>query len=157
MKKMILAGAAVTALAFLLAAGTAGAQVASGEQRESARDGGGNLNGREGRVAPQKSGTPRIAAGDRSAVISKDGDLVRGVGVTSSRRVAAGRYQVIFDKDVRNCVYNATVGNAGAGEPQVAFIGVARRLNRNNGVYVQIVDFELFFLNSSFHLHVVCP
>jgi hypothetical protein len=153
MKKMVLASAAAAALAVMLVAGAATAQ----QQKESARGGAGNLNGTEERVAPQKSAQPRIAAGDRSAVIDRDGDLVRGVGVNSSKRIREGRYEVIFDKDVRNCVFNATVGNPGAGEPRVGFIGVARRLNKNRGVYVQIVDFDLFFLDSPFHLHVVCP
>ena len=39
------------------------------------------------------------------------GVLARGRSITSVARTGEGRYQVIFDGDVRGCAYFATVGD----------------------------------------------
>ena len=44
------------------------------------------------------------------SVVNAGGQQVRGRGVTSAARTAEGRYQVVFDADVRGCAYYATVG-----------------------------------------------
>lgn len=45
------------------------------------------------------------------ASINEAGALVRGSGVVSSERTTTGFYNVAFNKDIRQCVYVATVGN----------------------------------------------
>ncbi|HEU0025276.1 MAG TPA: hypothetical protein VFQ12_11620 [Thermoleophilaceae bacterium] len=54
------------------------------------------------------------AGGSRQAVVTSNGALARGRNVTSVARTSAGRYQVIFDIDVRGCAYYATVGDTSA-------------------------------------------
>src|SRR5688500_6291102 len=44
------------------------------------------------------------------AVVNAGGQQVRWRGTTSSARTGPGRYQVIFDRDVRGCGYYATIG-----------------------------------------------
>src|SRR5215210_8057438 len=51
------------------------------------------------------------------SVVTASGVQARGRGVSSVARVDPGRYQVIFDRDVRNCVYSATIGDVGAVNP----------------------------------------
>jgi len=52
--------------------------------------------------------------GARFAVVAPNGTLARGRSVSSVARTAAGRYQVIFTADVRNCAYFATIGDTSA-------------------------------------------
>ena len=52
--------------------------------------------------------------GARFAVVTGSGTLARGRSVSSVARTAAGRYQVIFTSDVRNCAYFATIGDTSA-------------------------------------------
>ena len=51
------------------------------------------------------------------AVVNAGGQQVRARGTTSSARTAEGRYQVIFDRDVRGCGYYATIGGPTAAAP----------------------------------------
>ena len=51
------------------------------------------------------------------AVVNAGGQQVRARGTTSAARTAEGRYQVIFDRDVRGCGYYATVGGPTAAAP----------------------------------------
>ena len=52
---------------------------------------------------------------NRFAVVNAGGQQVRGRGTTSAARTAEGRYQVIFDADVRACGYYATIGGPDCG------------------------------------------
>jgi hypothetical protein len=51
------------------------------------------------------------------AVVNAGGQQVRARGTTSAARTAEGRYQVIFDTDIRGCAYFATVGGPTAAAP----------------------------------------
>jgi hypothetical protein len=52
------------------------------------------------------------------AVVAGNGVLARGRGLASNPvRTGKGRYQLIFDRDVRGCAYLATVGIIGATPP----------------------------------------
>ena len=55
-----------------------------------------------------------LAGGARFAVVNAGGQAVRGRDVSSVARTSAGRYQVIFNGDVRGCAYFATVGDESA-------------------------------------------
>jgi hypothetical protein len=55
--------------------------------------------------------------GARYAVVNAAGQAVRQRGMTSAARTAEGRYQVIFDTDIRGCAYFATVGGPTAAAP----------------------------------------
>jgi hypothetical protein len=92
----------------------------------------------------------------RHAVISNVGATVRSRGTTSSSQTATGDYQVIFDRDVRGCVYSATLGDesaAGPGNGQISVTSVATNVN---GVRVRTRDSAGELANRSFHLIVSC-
>jgi hypothetical protein len=73
----------------------------------------------------------------RFAVVNAGGGVVRGRSVSSSARIGPGRYQVIFDADVRNCAYFATVGDpTAAGPPPNNGISVASLPSNVNGVTI---------------------
>lgn len=93
---------------------------------------------------------------NRHAVISNVGAAVRGRGVASSAHAAQGQYQVIFDRDVRACVYSATLGDesaAGAGSGQISVTSLAANVN---GVRVVTRNSAGDFADRSFHLIVSC-
>src|SRR2546422_11217110 len=48
-----------------------------------------------------------------TAVVKVDGSLARGRGAVSSSQLGVdGQYEVVFNRDVSNCVYVATGGQA---------------------------------------------
>jgi hypothetical protein len=96
--------------------------------------------------------------GARYAVVSGGGQGVRGRGVSSVARTGDGRYQVIFDADVRNCAYFATVGDpSAAGPPQNSQISVASLGSNANGVAIRTENGNNGSeANRPFHLIVMC-
>jgi hypothetical protein len=102
---------------------------------------------------------PSAAAADgvtRHAVVSNVGALVRGRGVSSSAQTGAGQYQVIFDRDVRQCTYFATLGDESAAGPGSGQIAVTSAASNVNGVRVVTRDSAGAVANRSFHLLVSC-
>ena len=93
----------------------------------------------------------------RHGVISSAGALVRGRGVTSAAKTGDGQYQVIFDVDVRNCTYFATLGDESASAPGTGQISVTSAASNVNGVRVvtrnSAGDANV---DRSFHLTVSC-
>jgi hypothetical protein len=94
----------------------------------------------------------------RFAVVNAGGQAVRGRDISSVARTGDGRYQVIFNADVRNCAYFATVGDSSAaGPPQNSQVSVSSLASNVNGVAVRTENGN----NSSeadrpFHLIVMC-
>jgi hypothetical protein len=94
----------------------------------------------------------------RFAVVTGGGHLERGRGVTSAARTGEGRYQVIFNGDVRNCAYFATLGDHSAGNPpQNSQISVSSLGSNINGVAIRTENgTNGNELNRDFHLIVFC-
>jgi hypothetical protein len=92
----------------------------------------------------------------RFAVVSASGQLVRGRNVTSAARTSAGRYQVIFNRDVRNCAYFATLGDPSASGPSSGQIATGSLGSNVNGVAVRTTDADGTAGDRSFHLIVPC-
>jgi hypothetical protein len=92
----------------------------------------------------------------RHAVISDVGATVRGRGVASSAQTGPGQYQVIFDRDVRQCTYFATLGDESASGPGTGQIAVTSAATSVNGVRVVTRDSDGTQANRSFHLLVSC-
>ena len=92
----------------------------------------------------------------RHAVISDVGATVRGRGVGSSAQTGTGQYQVIFDRDVRQCTYFATLGDESASGPGTGQIAVTSAATSVNGVRVVTRDSAGTQTNRSFHLLVSC-
>jgi hypothetical protein len=100
-----------------------------------------------------------LAAGaTRFAVVNSGGQAVRGRDVSSAARTSVGRYQVIFNGDVRNCAYYATVGDESASAPpQNTQISVASLGTNVNGVAVRTEHGgNGNELDRPFHLLVMC-
>jgi hypothetical protein len=125
--------------------------------QESKRDGFGGGAIKESTLGQVPSaGAAVVAEGLRHAVISDVGGTVRGRGVASSARTGDGQYQVVFDRDVRNCVYAATLGDesaAGAGNGQISVTSSAANVN---GVRAVTRNSAGANENRSFHLIVSC-
>ena len=92
----------------------------------------------------------------RQAVISDMGATVRGRGVASSAQTGTGQYQVIFDRDVRQCIYTATLGDESASGPGTGQIAITSAASNVNGVRVVTRDSDGTQANRSFHLVVSC-
>lgn len=95
-----------------------------------------------------------------SAVVRVDGSLVRGTGAVSSATFGSdGYFEVIFNRDVRNCTYVANPGAPDAGGPDDALtLSVSSRSTNPNGVALLMYDTILAAdsRSSGFHLIVVC-
>jgi hypothetical protein len=95
--------------------------------------------------------------GARYAVVNGGGQLVRGRDISSVARTGDGRYQVIFNADIRNCAYFATIGDpSAAGPPQNSQISVGSLASHVNGVAVRTENGGGAEQNRPFHLIVMC-
>ncbi len=100
-----------------------------------------------------------IAVGaTRYAVVNAGGQAVRGRDVSSAARTSAGRYQVIFGGDVRNCGYYATLGDPTASAPpQGGHVSVASLASNVNGVAIRTENGgNGQEVDKPFHLIVLC-
>jgi hypothetical protein len=125
--------------------------------QEAKRDGFGGGAIKESTLGQVPSaGFAGVADGVRHAVISNTGGTVRTRGATSSARVGAGVYEVIFDRDVRGCVYAATLGDESAAGPGNGQISVTSAPGNVNGVRVRTRNSQGNDDDRSFHLIVSC-
>jgi hypothetical protein len=93
----------------------------------------------------------------RYAVLAAGGQQFRGRGTTSAARTGEGRYQVIFDADVRNCGYYATIGGpTAAAPPDNGQITVSSLASNVNGVDIRTTGAAGNDANKPFHLVVFC-
>jgi hypothetical protein len=90
------------------------------------------------------------------ATINADGTIARAAQVASSVRIGSGSYGVIFNRDITQCAYIATLGSPGGGTPAAGFIVTALRAGTTNGVFVGTYSMAGAFVDSSFHLQVSC-
>ena len=100
-----------------------------------------------------------LAAGaGRFAVVNASGQAVRGRGLSSVARTSEGRYQVIFNADVRSCAYFATIGDpSAAAPPSHSEISVSSLGSNVNGVAIRTQNGgNGNQLNRPFHLVVLC-
>lgn len=113
-----------------------------------------------GPVVQSRAAAASSGATVLSAVVSAEGTLIRGKHVISTSKVDIpdGAYEVIFDRDVRNGTYVATIGKTDAvGVEPSGEITVAGRFSDPRGVFVATNDSSGNFSDRSFHLIVVCP
>ncbi len=85
------------------------------------------------------------------------GDLDRGNGVTFTNKSDTGDYQVRFNKNVRGCVYVASVGLPGSSGVELpGQIGVVGENASVRGVWIDTYDSLGAESDRSFHLIVDC-
>jgi hypothetical protein len=90
------------------------------------------------------------------AVVDNNGTLIRSKGVTSAQKIGTGDYQVVFNSDVTNCSYQATVGSPG-NTPNFGQADVWSRVNVAAGVEVRTLNTAgNTFTDLPFHLAVFC-
>ena len=71
--------------------------------------------------------------------------------------IAGSQYEVIFDRNVRDCVYVASVGSTGFQIfPAPGMIEVAGRATDENGIAVQTLDANGAASPRPFHVAVHC-
>ena len=109
------------------------------------------------RVKESSLGTvPRADGVNHFAVVSSAGIVARSRGLSSAVRTGQGRYQVIFNRDVRGCAYLATLGSVGATGQGRGSVTVASLASNVNGVAVRTFSQNGNATNRSFHLVVNC-
>jgi hypothetical protein len=93
----------------------------------------------------------------RFAVVGGAGQLRRGRGISSVARTGMGRYQAIFQNDVRNCGYWATIGDpSAAGPPANSQVSVSSLGSNVNGVAIRTANSNNNQADRPFHLLVLC-
>ncbi len=120
--------------------------------KELKRDSVGGLTVNESRLGV----VPSAESLSHTAVVTAGGTFRRGRGVSSVARVGEGRYQVIFNRDVRGCVYNVSVGDPSAAAPGHGTAVVASLSTIVTGVAVRTFNQQANLANRSFHLLVSC-
>ena len=121
--------------------------------KDMRKDGVGGVTVKESRLGP----VPAAEGLTHTAVVGPLGQLVRARGVTSVARAAnPGLYQVIFNRDVRGCFYNATVGDVGAAGPPGGQVTVGALATNANGVAVRTTNSGGDLASRPFHLQVSC-
>jgi hypothetical protein len=118
----------------------------------------GGLNQTPGRLQ-HSYGARGIQPVSLTAVVSAKGSLRRGVGAVSAEPSGdgPGTYAVVFDRDISNCVYVATVGEIDDVGSQPAASASVVGLNGNpSGVYVATSTIKGRYKKLPFHLDVAC-
>ena len=105
------------------------------------------------------------------ARIAPDGTLTTGSGAVSSGLLQTGEYEVIFNRAVTGCAYEATPGSSLVTNSDVVddlqrptFIRTEPRTGNPNGVFVAVYDGAKAasesptndLENNAFHLAVIC-
>ena len=104
-------------------------------------------------IVPNSSFTDGVV---RQAVVTGAGVAARTRGASSVARTSEGRYQVIFDRDVRGCVYVASIGDVGAAAPPQGEISTSALASNVNGVAIRTENSGGAAANRPFHLIVSC-
>lgn len=120
--------------------------------RDVKRDGLGGLTINESRLGV----VPSAESLSHTAVVTAGGAFRRGRGVSSAARTGVGRYQVIFNRDVRGCVYVASVGDSSAAPPGNGHAAVASLGSNVAGVAIRTFNDQGTLANRAFHLIVSC-
>jgi hypothetical protein len=93
----------------------------------------------------------------RYTVVAAGGQQFRGRGTVSVSRTGVGRYEAIFDANVRNCGYYATIGGpSAAAAPDNGQISVSGLASNVNGVDIRTTGAAGNDANKPFHLVVLC-
>ena len=120
--------------------------------RDVKRDSIGGLTVKESRLGA----VPQATGLTHHAVVTAQGVLARGRNVSSVARTAAGRYQVIFDRDVRGCAYVTTVGDAGAAAPPEGQASTSALATNANAVAIRTESSNGNPADRPFHLILSC-
>jgi hypothetical protein len=132
-----------------------GATGAAGPAGPAGPAGGAGATGPAGATGATGPTGPTGAVTNLWAVLAADGSLARGSGVTSTAKVTTGSYDVVFDRDVDKCVYEATRGQPGSGTAP-GDADVALLLGNTKGIYLETRNNTGTLTDLPSHLLVVC-
>ncbi|MFZ1430238.1 MAG: hypothetical protein WAS21_26130 [Geminicoccaceae bacterium] len=114
----------------------------------------------QGPAARDSGVAPSSTPGDRAACINGTGavpTIAYSKGTLSVTRIATGTYIVLFNRNVRNCVKNATIGLCGfVGVSPPGEITTVSSVAFFNGVFVTTHNSFGARSDRSFHLLVTC-
>ena len=137
------------------------ALVALGVAQVMAKSNAPNTQPSQSKFADNGSGSVQAAATSTRllwAVVDGDGRLARDEGARDADRLSPGRYEVLFNRNVRNCAYVASIGLSGhEGVASPGQISTAGRNGARNGVFVSTQNSSGGDASRSFHLAVFCP
>jgi hypothetical protein len=114
--------------------------------------------------APGAPGAPGANATNLWARVNFKGELILGSGVASAKLVEPpSGYEVIFNRNVRACAYEATIASAALGETALegdnkgpGQIKVEPLNENKNGVWISTSNSKGEEAANSFHLAVFC-
>ena len=131
-----------------------GADIRNGglASRDMKRDSIGGIAVKESRLGV----VPEAEALSHHAVVTPQGVLTRGRGVSSVARTGVGRYQVVFNRDVRGCAYVASLGDAGAAGPPEGQVSTSALATNVNAVSIRAESSAGNPADRPFHLIVSC-
>jgi hypothetical protein len=78
------------------------------------------------------------------------------LALDSASNLGIGNYEVIFDRDVSKCVFQAQLGNGDGASGGVGFTWVADRLMTPTGVLVATTNSAGALADQAFQLNVIC-
>jgi hypothetical protein len=109
-----------------------------------------------GAAAAEPEAAPAGCACTLFAVVRANGTLVRGCNALNADKPDGnGIYRVLFNQNVNNCAWVATIGLPDDGVPPCGQISVAGLANPN-GVQVRTFDRDCQPTDRPFHLAVHC-
>jgi hypothetical protein len=98
----------------------------------------------------------RVVGKGGFAVVNSDGTLARGKNVVSTGIKGTGFF-VLFNSNIRRCVYSATSGEADrVTTPAATFVSAEGLAGHKRGVFLQTYDSTGTAAPESFHLLVTC-
>jgi hypothetical protein len=90
------------------------------------------------------------------AVVSAGQEVIRAKNASSIEAIAPGAVDVVFNQDVSQCNFQATIGTPEAATPSKGFISVATQVNNPDGVFVTTSSTADTAASEPFHLAVFC-
>jgi len=111
--------------------------------------------GAAGQVGATGATGPTGAVTNLWAVLNPDGSLARSSAVTSTAKIGTGIYNVVFNRDVDTCVYEATIGQPGNGTAS-GDADVALLFGNTKGIYLETRSNTGTLTDLPSHLLVVC-
>jgi len=89
-------------------------------------------------VTPQGVGGAAYGSAQLFAVVNANGTRLRGKGEQSAVKLAAGNYEVRFNRNIAGCVWVGTIGHGTfSGSTSPSFISITGRAGTGNGLFVQ--------------------
>jgi hypothetical protein len=98
-----------------------------------------------------------VSCDNEWAVVSANGSLARGGGVLLVDHSFIGVYEVMFERDVSNCAYTATIGDWSTNHVyDLGLVFTAGGHKGPTGVYVETKNMGGGLTDFPFHLNVTC-